>query len=383
MEGYREWAEQTLDRIVKKLVVVAQRNQGKIPYTTNGEGRYDDKSDEAASFRIDDGINWWTNGFWGGILWTLYQETGEELYIQMARESMNKMEKGFQMFYGLHHDVGFMFQPTAVLDYRLTGSEGARRIALRAANFLAGRFNPAGRFIRAWNDIEEKDTRGWAIIDCLFNLSILYWASEETKDPRFCQVAVSHADTVMKNFVREDGSVCHIVEFDPHTGRRLCEHGGQGYSVGSAWTRGQGWALYGFVNSYAHTGKREYLDTAIRVAEYCMQCIPENGIVPVDFRQPTEPSWEDSCGACIIAGGLLQLSKHVEKGDKERYFTAAVRILRAIAEHRADWTSECDAIVQNCSGEYHSKHHHFTMVYADYFFLEALLELAGRGNDVW
>lgn len=39
-------------------------------------------------------------------------------------------------------------------------------------------------------------------------------------------------------------------------------HGGQGYAEGSSWTRGQGWALYGFANSYTHTGKQEYLDTA-------------------------------------------------------------------------------------------------------------------------
>lgn len=383
MEDYKTWAEQTLEKIVKKLVLVAQRNQGKIPYTTDEEGHYEDKSDETVCFRVDDGINWWTNGFWGGVLWTLYQETGEDKYAQMARETMRKMESGFITFYGLHHDVGFMFQPTAVLDYRLTGSEDARRVALRAANFLAGRFNPVGNFIRAWNDLEEKDTRGWAIIDCLFNLSILYWASKETKDPRFCQIAMKHADTVMENFIREDGSVCHIVEFDPYTGKRLCDHAGQGYAVGSSWTRGQGWALYGFANSYIHTGKSEYLDTAIRVAEYCIKCIPESGIVPVDFCQPENPPLEDSCGACIIAGGLLVIAKHVNKADRERYLRVAVRILRAIADSRADWTTECDAIVQNCTGEYHSERHHFAMVYADYFFLEAMRELAGRGNNIW
>ena len=195
---------------------------------------------------------------------------------------------------------------------------------MHAANLLAGRFNPVGKFIRAWNQVPGSDTRGWAIIDCMFNICLLYWASEESADPRFRQIAMMHADTVMENFIRPDGSVCHIVEFDP-----------------------------------------------------------ENGIIPVDFRQPTQPAWEDSCGACIIAGGLLEVAKHVPELEKEMYIRAAVKILKAIAETRADFTKDCDAIVQNCTGAYHDSRHHFTMVYADYYFIEALYKLTGTGILLW
>ena len=158
--------------------------------------------------------------------------------------------------------MGFMFLPTAVADYKLTGNARSRKTALHAANLLAGRFNPAGGFIRAWNQSEDKDTRGWAIIDSMLNISLLYWASEETKDPRFRKIAMMHADTTKAHFVRPDGSVKHIVEFDPETGEAVRSYGGQGYKEGSSWTRGQGWAVYGFVISYLHTGKQEYLDTA-------------------------------------------------------------------------------------------------------------------------
>ena len=78
------------------------------------------------------------------------------------------MDRCFSDFYGLHHDVGFMYVPTAVADYRLTGNEVSRKRAMHAANLLAGRFNPTGRFIRAWNDLENEDTRGWAIICLLY-----------------------------------------------------------------------------------------------------------------------------------------------------------------------------------------------------------------------
>ncbi|MCI8927357.1 MAG: glycosyl hydrolase family 88 [Lachnospiraceae bacterium] len=383
MNSNQEWVGEALEKVREKMQWVSEKNRDKIPYTTGADGSYDDRSDESRGWGMDDGLNWWTNGFWGGIMWLLYQDTGEERYQEIARISERKLEKCFDQYYGLHHDVGFMYLPTAVADYRLTGNEEGRRIGMHAANLLAGRFNPVGKFIRAWNQNGDNDTRGWAIIDCLLNLSLLYWASEESGDPRFRQIAMMHADTVLANFLRPDGSVCHIVEFDPESGRMVKSYGGQGYGDGSSWTRGQGWAVYGFANSYTHTGKKEYLEAARKVADYCIANLPESGIIPVDFRQPQEPAWEDSCAACVIACGLLEVARHVSDSEKEKYENAAVKILRAIAENRADWTENCDAIVQNCTGAYHSPEHHFTMVYADYYFIEGLYKLAGIGRLLW
>ncbi len=383
MNSNQEWVGEALEKVREKMQWVSEKNRDKIPYTTGADGSYDDRSDESRGWGMDDGLNWWTNGFWGGIMWLLYQDTGEERYQEIARISERKLEKCFDQYYGLHHDVGFMYLPTAVADYRLTGNEEGRRIGMHAANLLAGRFNPVGKFIRAWNQNGDNDTRGWAIIDCLLNLSLLYWASEESGDPRFRQIAMMHADTVLANFLRPDGSVCHIVEFDPESGRMVKSYGGQGYGDGSSWTRGQGWAVYGFANSYTHTGKKEYLEAARKVADYCIANLPESGIIPVDFRQPQEPAWEDSCAACVIACGLLEVARHVSDSEKEKYENAAVKILRAIAENRADWTENCDAIVQNCTGAYHSPDHHFTMVYADYYFIEGLYKLAGIGRLLW
>lgn len=377
------WIDQTIEKIREKMDWVSEKNRGKIPYTTDENGTYDDRSDDSRTWRQDDGLNWWTNGFWGGMMWLLYQDTGDEKYIEMARNAEYKLEKCFEGYYGLHHDVGFMFQPTAVADYRLTKNPRSRKTAMHAANLLAGRFNPAGNFIRAWNDGEEEDTRGWAIIDCLMNVSLLYWASEESRDPRFKQIAMKHTDTVMKYFVRPDGSVCHIVEFDPETGEMVKSHGGQGYAEGSAWSRGQGWAVYGFALAYLHTGKQEYLDTAKQVAHYCIANIPENGIMPVDFRQPEDLAYEDSCGACVIACGLLEIAGALPEEEQEMYRRAAIKILKTIDKERADWSQDCDAIVQNCTAAYHSGRRHITMSYADYYFIEAIYKLKKQGILLW
>ena len=383
METYQSWAEETLEKVRTKIAWVSEKNRDKIPYTTDETGSYDDRSDERIPWNPDDGLNWWTNGFWGGIMWLLYRDTGDKKYAEIARASEKKLEKCFLSFCGLHHDVGFMYLPTSVANYRLTGSGDAKRNAMHAANLLVGRYNPAGRFIRAWNESGDKDVRGWAIIDCMLNISLLYWASEESGDPRFRHVAVMHADTALESFIRGDGSVCHIVEFDPETGERLRSHGGQGYAHGSAWARGQGWAVYGFANSYAHTKRQKYLDAAKRVAHYCIANLREDGIVPVDFRQPEEPAWEDSCGACVIADGLLEIARFVPENEREMYVRPAIRILKAIAGTRADWSEACDAIVQNCTAAYHDERHHFPMVYADYFFIEALYKLSGKDHLIW
>lgn len=376
------WIENVVNKIKSKMEWVSEKSKYKIPYTTI-DGSHDDKADETKEFSTDDGINWWTNGFWGGMMWLMYHETGDKKYAEIAKYSEERLDKCFIDFYGLHHDVGFMWLPTAVTNYRITKNAESRKRGMHAANLLAARFNPVGRFIRAWNDIPEQDsdTRGWAIIDCLLNIPLLYWASEESGDPRFKHIAMLHADTVMETFVRPDGSVNHIVEFDPFNGGVVRTYGGQGYGEGSSWTRGQTWALYGFMMSYIHTGKVEYLNIAKRVAHYFIANIPESGIIPVDFRQPAEPDLEDSTAAAIAACGLIEIAKHVNDFEKGMYINAALKLLKTLDEKRCNWNMDCDCILKNCTAAYHVKEHHFSIIYGDYYFMEAIFKL--KGNDIF
>src|SRR5699024_6519661 len=226
-EKDKQWQENVKQKIINKMSWVSERSKDKIPYTTI-KGRHDNRIVDNPSNLATDGIYWWTNGFWGGIMWQLYHLTKQNKYKEIAQFSEEQLDACFTKFIGLHHDVGFMWLPTSVVNYKLTNSELSRKRSLHAANLLAGRYNPVGEFIRAWDDLEDEDTRGWAIIDCMLNLPLLYWASEETKDPRFKQIAIKHADTAMPAFVRADGSVNHIVEFDPFHGGVVTSHGGQG-----------------------------------------------------------------------------------------------------------------------------------------------------------
>ncbi|MFB5673440.1 glycoside hydrolase family 88 protein [Paenibacillus terreus] len=376
------WVDEVVDKITAKMDWVSEKSKNKIPYTTIA-GEHDDRSLYNPSNTEADGISWWTNGFWGGMMWQMYHATGNPKYKDVAEISEQKLDACFQDYYGLHHDVGFMWLPTSVASFKLTGNPESRKRAMHAANLLAGRYNPAGEFIRAWNDLDGEDTRGWAIIDCMLNIPLLYWASAETGDPRFRQIAEKHADTTMNAFVRPDGSVNHIVEFDPFAGEVVKTYGGQGYEEGSSWTRGQSWALYGFMMSYNHTGKEEYLYTAKRVAHYFIANIPGNGIIPVDFRQPKEPALEDSTAAAVAACGLIEIAKRVSPHEKDLYLGAAIKLLQTLDQTRTDWTTGCDCILKNGSAAYHAGTHHQSIIYGDYFFIEAMLKLKGNDLYIW
>lgn len=370
----KEWANAVAEKIWDKVKVTAERNKGKVPYTTVN-GVFDDCSNR---------ISWWTNGFFAGQLWQLYQAYGTELFKESAEEIEDKLDQSLMDYMGMDHDSGFKWLLTSVANYKLTGNPKSKNRALLAATNLAGRFNLAGNFIRAWNNWDSVEHAGWAIIDCMMNLPLLYWAEQETGDPRFTYVAKRHADTAMKAFVREDGSVHHIVQFDVNTGEVVGTLGGQGCAVGSSWTRGQAWALYGFTLSYIHSKNKAYLDTAKKVAAYFAKSIPESGFVPVDFCQPADCEWEDSTAAAIAACGMLELEKCLEDAEEKAYFhDTAVRLLRKLEAERCNWDKNVDNIVEKCTAAYHDKEHNFSIIYGDYYFTEAILKLCDKELFMW
>ncbi|MCR4675016.1 MAG: glycoside hydrolase family 88 protein [Lachnospiraceae bacterium] len=209
----KNWAEEIATKIFEKEKEVVARNYNRIPYTTE-MGKFDDWSD-------DDKICWWTNGFWAGMLWQLYHAFSEDSFKECALGIEEKLDKNLMNYMGMDHDSGFKWLLTSGANFELTKSEKAKNRFMLAAGNLAGRFNLKANLIRAWNDLGNGDTAGWAIIDCMMNLPLLFKASELTKDPRFTQIATAHATRAMNVFIREDGSSHHIITFDPNTGDLL------------------------------------------------------------------------------------------------------------------------------------------------------------------
>ena len=364
-EKEKTWTNEILKKVSQKMTAVTERNRGIIPYTTKN-GRFDDKSGEE--------ITWWTNGFWGGEMWQLYKLTGNEMFREEAIGVEEKLDKNLMITEGLDHDNGFKWLPTSVIRYKLEKEPKSLNRGMLAASNMAGRFNIAGRFIRAWNNWDNVDRRGYAIIDCMMNLPLLYWATRETTDPRFEMIARAHADTAMRDFVREDGSVNHIVVYDPFTGKVTDTLGGQGYAKGSSWTRGQSWGIYGFALSSYYTGEKKYLETSRKIADYVLSAMPKSYLVPIDYRQPGDVDLEDSTAAAITASGLIELSQQLCDGA-DIYLDAAIRLLRTLDEKRVSWDPETDNLLNNCAVDYHGDGHNMSIIYGDYYFIEALMKL--------
>ncbi len=372
-ESEKAWFSDVLERIEKKAFEVTLRNRGIIPYTTV-DGRFDDKS-ESDPF-------WWTNGFWGGEMWQLHALTGNEVFREEAVLLEEKLDRNLMSAAGLDHDNGFKWLPTSVIRYKKEKCSASLNRGILAAGNLAGRFNIAGNFFRAWNAWDSTDRRGYAIIDCMMNLPLLYWASEQSSDPRFKMMAMAHADTAIKTFVREDGSVNHIVVFDPFTGEVRETLGGQGFGKGSSWARGQGWGLYGFALSAYYTGEKRYLETSRRIADYVLSAMPESCLVPIDYRQPADADLEDSTAAAITASGLIELAEQLGD-DGDDYLYAAIKLLRTLDSRRCSWGTDTDNILNNCAVDYHGSGHNMSIIYGDYFFIEAVMKLAGKALRIF
>jgi unsaturated chondroitin disaccharide hydrolase len=371
-EADSQWAAQVWEKLSIKLKAECLRMDSKIPYIPVN-GVYEDMAER--------NLVWWTNGFWGGILWQMYNATKDDVYKEAAEKVEARLDQGLEDFMGLDHDLGFLWLHTAVADYRLTGNKRSRIRGLHAAGILAGRFQPAGNYIRAWNEGQE----GIAIVDCLMNLPLLYWAAEERKDAALKHVAVKHADMALQYILRPDGSCNHLVVFDPETGEYLDNPGGQGYESGSSWTRGQSWAIYGMALSYRYTGKQEYLEAAKRTAHYFMANASLNDYeVVIDFRAPAEPVYYDTTAAVCAACGMLELSEFVGEHEKQLYIQSAVRLLRKIDEKFCQWDPAVDSIVSHGSGRYHRESdREVPIIYGDYFFLEGILRLLDRDTLIW
>lgn len=366
----KEWIDETWEKIEKKLEKNSIDLKDKIPkQTTNGV--YDDMSNAPGA---------WTNGFWPGIMWLMYDATGEESFKIAAENVEEKLDNALENFNVLHHDVGFMWLLSAGANYLLTGNEKSKNRNLHAAAALAARYNIDGGFIKAWN---EKPFGGLAIIDCMMNLPLLYWASEKTNNIAYKKIAMSHADKSIEHHIRPDGSVIHSVDYDINTGEVKGYPFTQGYDADSSWARGQAWAIYGYALSYIHTGKQEYLDTAKKVAHYFISNVALTDFVPRhDFRQPEDPDYIDTSAGAIAACGLIEIAKCVPESEQKLYMQSAVNIIKALTDNHCDWTDKEQSILQNSSASY-GKDVHKSLIYGEYYYVEAMYKLKGFDKLFW
>ncbi len=334
----------------------------------------------------------WTTGFWTGEIWLAYEFSGDDSLKKAAEvqvhDFLNRINQKIAVD---HHDMGFLYSPSCVAAYKLTGNKEGREAAIKAADQLISRFHPAGEFIQAWGDMDEQGNYR-LIIDCLLNLPLLYWASEETGDEKYRNIAEKHIHTAVANVIREDYSTWHTFFFDRKTGAP--DHGAtcQGYRDGSAWARGQAWGVYGLALAYKYTGREEYIELFRRVTEYFLEHLPED-LVPywdLEFSDGDDQP-RDSSSASIAVCGMLEMSKYLGAEEAEHYRKLALRIMKSLYDNYAvkDFAVSNGLVLHST----YSNHSPFNTcdhrgvdecnAWGDYFYMEALTRLSKNWVLYW
>lgn len=333
---------------------------------------------------------YWTTGFWTGEIWLSYEFAAEhdrEEAQNLKRAGEVQVESFLHRIDHKiavdHHDMGFLYSPSCVAAYKLTGNQKGREAALKAAEQLITRYHPVGEFIQAWGAMDEQDNYR-LIIDCLLNLPLLYWASEESGDDKYKEIAEKHIHTAIKNVIREDYSTWHTFFFDMKTGAP--DHGAtcQGYRDGSAWARGQAWGIYGCALAYKYTGRKEYIEHFKHVAGYFLEHLPKD-MVPfwdLEFTDGDDQP-RDSSSASIAACGMLEMAKYMEKEDAGIYENYARQMLKSLYDHYAVKDPEIsNGLVLHSTYSNHSPYNtcnHYGVdecnSWGDYFYMEALMRL--------
>lgn len=325
----------------------------------------------------------WTSGFWPGILWYVYEFSGDS-------EIKRQAERFSSALYPVlnrkpdNHDLGFMMYCSLGNAYRLTQKEEYKKILLQAADSLATLYDERVGTIHSWPGMRQQ--QGWphnTIIDNMLNLELLFWASKNGGSKHLYDMAYRHAQVTAENQFRKDYSTCHVVVYDTISGKRLAQVTHQGYADTSMWARGQAWAIYGFTMCYRETGNRNFLKVAQDAADIYLRRLPSDGVPYWDFDAPNIPNEpKDASAAAVVASGLLELSSYLsDKEEKVKYFNAAVKMLRTLSSSYQSRTVNDAFLLHSTGHKPNGSEIDASIIYADYYYLEALMRLKRVYNN--
>tara|TARA_R110002012_G_C11676258_1_gene613755 strand:+ start:13822 stop:15072 length:1251 start_codon:yes stop_codon:yes gene_type:complete len=327
----------------------------------------------------------WTSGFWPGTLWYLYENTDDEKWKEQA-DTYSRYLTPLSVTPALDHDLGFQIFNSFGNGYRLTGNPEYKDIILKTADTLATLFNPNVGTILSWpRDVPNME---WpqhnTIMDNMINLELLFWASKNGGDKSLYDIAVSHADVTMKNHFRPDYTSYHVVVYDRETGEKIKGVTHQGYADNSMWARGQGWAIYGYTMVYRETGDKKYLDQAQKTAKVYLDHLPIDLIPYWDFDAPNIPNEpRDASAAALVASALLELSTFTKDSNlSENYVEKAESMLEELSKNYQSKDANSAFLLHSTGHKPSGSEINYSINYADYYYLEALLRLKKLKNGI-
>jgi hypothetical protein len=314
----------------------------------------------------------WTSGFFPGLLWLMYERTGDPVWRTRALTWQDGVES--QKSNAVNHDVGFKLLTSFGNAYRLTGTESYRDVLLTGAATLASRYDPEVGMIRSLGSTTDT-TNFQVIIDNLMNLELLFWAADHGGNPAWRTMATSHARRAIEDAQRPDGSIYHLTNYDPTTGALASKGTIQGYDTESTWSRGQAWAIAGWTIAYRYTGDPRFLDAARRAADYFTAHLPADKVPYWDFELPSttgEP--RDSSAAAIAASGLLELATfEADPAVRLTRIGAAKDMLASLSSpaYLSEGTTNAAILLHGTRHKPAGSYDH-GLIFGDYYFLEAL-----------
>jgi len=323
---------------------------------------------------ISKDIEWWCSGFYPGTLWYIYEQTKDPVIKKEAERSMDLLEPN-QTNTGTH-DLGFMMYCSFGNAYRLTKDEKYKDIIFRSAQSLSTRYRPSIKAIQSWNS--NKYFKCPVIIDNMMNLEMLDWVSDNGGDKKYKQIAINHSNTTLKNHYRPDYSSYHVVDYDLQTGGVIRKATWQGAADCSSWSRGQSWGLYGYTMMYRFTKDKKYLDFARNIAHFILNNpnLREDKIPFWDYDAPQIPYTErDASAAAIMASAFLELGQYTNGSEKQEFISNAEKILESLStdNYRAKAGQNGGFLLMHSTGAKPlNSEIDVPLIYADYYFLEAL-----------
>lgn len=320
------------------------------------------------------GVKDWCSGFWPGSLWYAYEASNDESLKDIATKFTMPLEI-ISKSKARDHDIGFMMYCSYGNAYRLTGNEAYKQVLLASADTLATLFNPNVGSIHSWPFRSQYPHN--TIIDNMMNLELLYWASKNGDSSKLAAIANSHAELTMNNLVRTDGSAYHLGSFDNETGAFIRGFTYQGYADESMWARGQSWGIYGFAIAHRESGREDFLQTSMKMADKFLVRLPKDGIPFWDFDDPKIPNTpKDASAAAIAACGMFELSTLIKDPViSKKYFNEAVKLITLLSTPKY-LSSETVAILKHSVGHMPKNSEiDVPIIYADYYYMEALLRL--------
>lgn len=366
-----------VQKITNELDWICQQTKKNIqlfgsdfPSACTTEGKYRLKSN-------DD----WTNGFWTGILWICYEYSGDSLFKEAAEKNCDSFRKRLDTDFVLdHHDIGFLYVPSLVAQYKITGSEVAKEYSIKAADKLLTRYREKGEFLQAWGSLDNEEEYRF-IVDSLINLPLLYWASEETGDDKYKTIADKHYKTVIKYGIRDDNTTHHTFYFDRNSGEPLGGKTAQGFSDNSCWARGQAWVILGTILNNKYQSWETNYQIFNRVYTKYDDCLPSDKIPYWDLVfDENSNQYHDASAAPIVVNALLEREKQL--GDNGYNKDIDIMINSLIDTYSSKFNSKSQGLLDYGVYAYHGfKGINESNLWGDYFYIECLLRM--YKNNEW